>query len=67
MPRVLREPPFDGLKVVREIEPQDLEGNRGAKTQRVPSSQKLKYMSLLAWLSPRLIRPLADFGGVLAP
>jgi len=30
-PRVLREPPFDGLRVVRELEPQDPEGNRGAK------------------------------------
>ncbi len=29
--RVLREPPFDGLRVVRELEPQDPEGNRGAK------------------------------------
>jgi len=33
MPPVLREPPFDGLRVVRELEPQDPEGNRGAKAQ----------------------------------
>ncbi len=36
MTRVLREPPFDRLRVVRELEPQDPEGNRGAKTQRMP-------------------------------
>ena len=41
MTRVLREPPFDGLRVVRELEPQDPEGNRGAKTQRAPSSAKI--------------------------
>ncbi len=32
IPRVLRAPPFDGLRVVRKLEPQDPEGNRGAKT-----------------------------------
>jgi hypothetical protein len=46
MPRVLREPPFDRLRVVRELEPQDPDrstqrlstgGNRGAKTQRAQS------------------------------
>ena len=37
MTLVLGEPPFDGLRVVRELEPQDPEGNRGAKTQRTPS------------------------------
>jgi hypothetical protein len=31
IPRVLREPPIDGLRVVRELEPQDPKGNRGAK------------------------------------
>jgi len=54
IPRVLREPPFDRLRVVRELEPQDPEGNRGAKTpidrlrvvsrvepQREPSSEKI--------------------------
>ncbi len=45
-----------------------------AKAQREPRSKKIaKYFPLLAWLSqrlirpsPRLIRPLADSGGVLA-
>jgi hypothetical protein len=41
IPRVLREPPFDRLRVVRELEPQDPEGNRGAKAQREPSSEKI--------------------------
>jgi hypothetical protein len=52
--RVLREPPFDRLRVVRELEPQDPEGNREAKAsfdtlrmvspvepQREPSSEKI--------------------------
>ena len=39
MAPVLREPPFDGLRVVRELEPQEPEGNRGAKTQSTPSSE----------------------------
>jgi hypothetical protein len=51
MPRVLREPPFDRLRVVRELEPQDPDrstqrlstgGNRGAKPQRAPSFEKPK-------------------------
>jgi hypothetical protein len=41
MNRVLREPPFDRLRVVRELEPQDPEGNRGAKTQRTPSINEI--------------------------
>ncbi len=43
IPRVLREPPFDGLSVVRELEPQDPEGNRGAKTP----FDKLRVVSLV--------------------
>jgi len=42
IPRVLREPPFDGLRVVRELEPQDPEGNRGAKAP----FDKLRVVSL---------------------
>ncbi len=39
MTLVLREPPFDGLRVVRELEPQDPEGNRGEKAQSENSKQ----------------------------
>jgi hypothetical protein len=39
--RVLREPPFDRLRVVRELEPQDPEGNRGAKTPSEATSKQI--------------------------
>ena len=41
MPLVFREPPFDGLRVVRELEPQDPVGNRRVKTRRAPSINKI--------------------------
>ncbi len=46
MTLVLREPPFNGLRVVRELEPQDPEGNRGAKTQRTPSINEITNSKL---------------------
>ncbi len=48
MTRVLRESPFDRLRVVRELEPQDPEGNRRAKLQSMSSSEKIGIIFLCA-------------------
>ncbi len=48
MTLVLREPPFDGLRVVRELELQDPEGNRGAKVQSGLSTE-LRVLSTEQW------------------